>query len=115
MGCKNMTNELLSAIIFIVGLVISTIIIYITTKLLGQKEGIGRAFVTALIGTVVYFVVYLILGDGLIASVVGGIIWLVALRVLYNIGWLKALVIAVIVWITATIIGFLLPTVPGPL
>jgi hypothetical protein len=110
-----MTNELLSAIIFIVGLVISTIIIYITTKLLGQKEGIDRAFVTAIIGTVVYFIMYLIFGNGFIASVVGGIIWLIALRALYNIGWLKALVVAAIVWITATIIGFLLPTVPGPL
>jgi hypothetical protein len=110
-----MTNELLSAILFIVGLVISTIIIYITTKLLGQKEGIGRAFVTALIGTLVYFVVYFIFGNGVIAAVVGGIIWLIALRALYNIGWLKAFIIAVIVWIAATIIGFLLPTVPGPL
>jgi hypothetical protein len=110
-----MTNELLSTILFIVGLVISTIIIYITTKLLGQKEGIGRAFVTALIGTLVYFVVYFIFGNGLIAAVVGGIIWLIALRALYNIGWLKAFIIAVIVWIAATIIGFLLPTVPGPL
>jgi hypothetical protein len=110
-----MTNELLSAIIFIVGLIISTIIIYITTKLLGQKEGIGRAFVTALIGTLVYSVVYFIFGNGLIAAVVGAIIWLIALRALYNIGWLKAFIIAVIVWIAATIIGFLLPTVPGPL
>jgi multisubunit Na+/H+ antiporter MnhE subunit len=56
-----MTNDSLSALIFIVGLVISTIIIYLTTKLFGQKEGIGRAFVTALIGTVIYFVVYYIL------------------------------------------------------
>jgi hypothetical protein len=46
-----MTNDLLSALTFIVGLVVSTIIIYVTTKLFGQKEGIGRAFVTALIGT----------------------------------------------------------------
>jgi hypothetical protein len=109
-----MTNHLLSALIFIVGLVISTIIIYITTKLFGQKEGIGRAFVTALIGSIIYFVAYYILGNGLISALVGGIIWLIALKMLYNIGWFKAFVIAVVVWISATIIGFLLPTVPGP-
>jgi hypothetical protein len=109
-----MTNHLLSALIFIVGLVISTIIIYITTKLFGQKEGIGRAFVTALIGSIIYFVAYYILGNGLISASVGGIIWLIALKMLYNIGWFKAFVIAVVVWISATIIGFLLPTVPGP-
>jgi hypothetical protein len=109
-----MTNHLLSALIFIVGLVISTIIIYITTKLFGQKKGIGRAFVTAFIGTLIYSVAYYILGNGLISALVGGIIWLIALKMLYNIGWFKAFVIAVIVWISATIIGFLLPTLPGP-
>jgi hypothetical protein len=110
----NMANDLLSALIFIVGLVISTIIIYITIKLFGQKEGIGRAFVTALIGTFIYFLAYYIFGNGLLSAVVGGIIWLIALKVFYNIGWFKAFVIAVVVWIAATAIGFLLPTVPGP-
>lgn len=109
-----MTNDLLSALTFIVGFVISTIIIYITTKLFGQKEGIGRAFVTALIGTLVYFVAYYIFGKGIISALIGGIIWLIALKMLYNIGWFKAFMIAVVVWIAATIIGFLLPTVPGP-
>lgn len=109
-----MTNDLLSALTFIVGFVISTIIIYITTKLFGQKEGIGRAFVTALIGALVYFVAYYIFGKGIISALIGGIIWLMALKMFYNIGWFKAFVIAVVVWIVATIIGFLLPTVPGP-
>ena len=110
-----MTNDLLSALTFIVGLVISTIIIYITTKLVGQKEGIGRAFVTALTSTVIYVVVYYIFGNGLLSALVGGIIWLIALKVVYNIGWFKAFVIAAVVWIGATVIGFLLPTVPGPI
>ncbi|HET6780417.1 MAG TPA: hypothetical protein VFH09_04540 [Nitrososphaera sp.] len=109
-----MTNNLLSALTFIVGLVISTIIIYVTTKLFWQKEGIGRAFVTALIGTLIYFVAYYIFGKGVISALVGGIIWLIALKVLYNLGWFKAFVIAVVLWIFATVIGFLLPTIPGP-
>jgi hypothetical protein len=58
---------------------------------------------------------YFIFGNGFIAAVVGGFVWLIALRALYDIGWLGALVIAVIVWIAATIVGLLLPTVPGPL
>jgi hypothetical protein len=37
------------------------------------------------------------------------------LKALYNIGWLKAFVIALIVWIAAAITGILLPTAPGPL
>jgi hypothetical protein len=111
-----LANEVWSAIVFVVGLVISTVIIYITTKMFGQKEGIGRAFVTAIIGAIVYSIVYFIFGgNGLLAAAVGGFIWLIALRGLYDIGWLRALVIAVIVWIAATIAGLLLPTAPGPL
>jgi hypothetical protein len=110
-----MANEVWSAIVFVVGLAISTVIIYVTTKLFGQKEGIGRAFLTAVIGAIVYSVVYFIFVNGLIAAVVGGVIWLIALRALYDIGWLRVLIIAVIVWIAATIVGLLLPTAPGPL
>jgi hypothetical protein len=110
-----MANEVMSALLFVVGLIISTVIIYIVTKLFGQKEGIGRAFLSAIIGTVVYSVVYFIFSQGWIAAIVGGIVWLLALRGLYDIGWLRAFAIALIVWIAATIVGFLLPTVPGPL
>lgn len=110
-----MANELISVITFIVGLIVSTIIIFVATKLLGQKEGIGRAFATAIVGAIVYSIIYFLLERGWLAAIVGGIVWLLALRGLYDIGWLRAFVIAVIVWIAATIIGFLLPTAPGPL
>jgi hypothetical protein len=108
-------NEVLSAITFVIGLVISTIIIYVVTKVFGEKEGIGRAFLTAIIGSIAYSIVYFLLGNGWLAAIVGGIVWLIALRGLYDIGWLKALVIAAIIWIAATIVGLLLPTAPGPL
>jgi len=108
-------NEILSALIFIIGLIVSTVIIYIVTKLFGEKEGIGRAFVTAIIGAIVYGVVYFLLGNGWLAAIVGGIVWVMALRGLYKMGWLKSLTVAVIIWIAATIIGLLVPTAPGPL
>ena len=110
-----MANEILSAIIFVVGLIVSTIIIYIVTKLFGEKEGIGRAFVTAIVGAIAYSIVFFLLGNGWLAAIVGGIVWLIALRGLYHMGLLKTLVVAVIIWIAATIVGLLLPTVPGPL
>jgi hypothetical protein len=47
----------------------------------------------------------------LLSATIGGIAWLLALRGLYSIGWIKALVIAVIIWIFSAIVGFLLPTV----
>jgi len=110
-----MANELQTVLIFVVGLIISTIIIYVISKLFGQKEGIGRAFVTAIVGAIVYSVAYFILGNGLLAALIGGFVWLVALRGLYDIGWFRAFLIAIIVWVAAAIVGFLLPTVPGPL
>jgi len=110
-----MANELQTVLIFVVGLIISTIIIYVTSKLFGQKEGIGRAFLTAIVGAIVYSVAYFILGNGLLAALIGGFVWLVALRGLYDIGWFRAFLIAIIVWVAAAIVGFLLPTVPGPL
>ena len=52
---------------------------------------------TALTDTVSIFVVYYIfLGNRLLSAVVGGIIWLIALKVAYNIGWFKAFVIAAV-------------------
>ena len=110
-----MANELQTVLIFVVGLIISTIIIYVTSKLFGQKEGIGMAFLTAIVGAIVYSVAYFILGNGLLAALIGGFVWLVALRGLYDIGWFRAFLIAIIVWVAAAIVGFLLPTVPGPL
>lgn len=110
-----MANELISVIIFVIGLAVSTVIIYVVTRLFGEKEGIGKAFVTAIIGTIVYSIVYFLLGNGWLAAIVGGIAWLIALRSLYKMGWLKSLAVAVIIWIIATIVGFLLPTLAGPL
>ena len=110
-----MASATISAIIFIIGLIVSTIIIYIVTKLFGEKGGIGKAFLTAIIGAIVYSIVYLLLGNGLLAAIAGGVIWLFALRGLYYMGWLKSLAVAIIIWISAGVVGVLLPTVPGPL
>ena len=49
-------------LIFVIGLAISTIIIYIVTKLFRRRTNIGKAFVTALIGTLVWVVTYYLFG-----------------------------------------------------
>jgi hypothetical protein len=110
-----LANSVYGFIIFIIGVIISSVIIYIVTKLFGEKEGIKTAIITALIGAIVYSIVAVILGNGIWAAIAGGFVWLLALKALYDIGWLKAIVIALIVWIAATIVGILLPTAPGPL
>ena len=100
---------------FLLGLIVSTIIIYVASKLFGQKEGLGSAIIAAVVGSVIYGIAYFIFGMDLIASVIGGIFWLLALKGVYDIGWSRAFVIAVIVWILATITGYFLPTLTGPL
>jgi hypothetical protein len=106
---------LITAILFVIALIISTVIIYLVTKLFGETEKIETALIAAVIGTVIYAIVYFLVGHGLIAAIVGGIAWLIALRTLYKIGWLKSLAIAVIIWIATAIVGWFLPTLTGPL
>ncbi len=111
-----------TAIVFIISLLISAIIIFIVTKIFGEKEGFGTALLAAFIGTIIYTGLYYIFGlipelEELkwVASIIGGLGWLIALRFLYSIGWLKALGLAIIIWIISAVIGFFLPTVTGPL
>jgi len=102
-------------IFFLVGLIVSTIIIYVITKLFEEKEGGGTALLAALVGTVIYALAYYFLGEGLLAALIAGFVWLLALGSLYNMGWWKALGVAIVVWIVAFLVGFILPTVVGPL
>ena len=108
---------LASVIVFLISLIISAIIIYLVTKIFGEKEGFGTAILAAFIGAIIYAVAYYFLRPelGWVASLLGGIAWLIALGFLYSIGWLKALGIAIVVWIIAAIVSFFLPTVIGPL
>ena len=100
---------------FIIALIVSSIIIWFVAKITGEKEGIGTAFLAALVGAIIYAIVYFLLGNGLLAAIVGVIIWLLALKALYKIGWLKALLIAILIWIITAIVGIFLPTLAGPL
>jgi uncharacterized membrane protein len=110
-----MADTLWSIVLFVIGLVISTVIIYIVTKLFGEKEGIKHALAAALIGSAVYGIVYFIFGQGFLAAVIGGIVWLLALKALYSFGWIKAFVIAAIIWIISGLLGLIVPTGLGPL
>lgn len=104
-----------SIIIFLVGLLISTVVIYLITFILGQRRSLKSAIFAAIVGSIVYGITYAIFGNGFLSAVLGGIAWLLALKTIYRMGWLKSLIVAVIVWIVTTAIGTLLPTAIGPL
>jgi hypothetical protein len=100
---------------FLVALIISTVIIYYIAKFFGAKDSLTTALLAALIGTAVYTIFYYVLGQGLIAAFVAGIVWLLALQKLYTIGWFRALIIAVVIWIVTSIAGYFLPVLMGPI
>ena len=102
-------------LIFAIALIISTLIIYVIVKFFGESEGITTALIAALIGTIAYTIIFSWLGQGLLAAFIAGIVWLLALQMLYSIGWIKSLVIAVVIWVVASIVGWILPTLTGPL
>jgi len=104
-----------SIIIFLIGLLISTLVIYLVTSITRHRRSIKLALFTAIIGSIVYGIVYALLGNGFLSAILGGIAWLLALKTIYHMGWLKALIIAVGIWIITTIIGVLLPTSTGRL
>ena len=100
---------------FLISLVISAVIIYIATKLFGEVEGFGTALLAAFLGAIIFALVSYFLGAGWIASIIGGLTWLIALGSLYNMGWIKSFVVALVIWIFAAIVSLVLPTIAGPL
>ena len=104
-----MVSNISTLLNFVVALIISTIIIYYIAKFFGAKDSITTAVIAALIGTAVYTIFYYVLGHGLIPAFVAGIVWLLALQKLYTIGWFRALIIAVCIWIVTSIVGWFLP------
>jgi len=102
-------------LMFIIALIISAVIIFVITKIFGETEDIKTAFIAAFIGTAIYTIIYYIIGQGLIAAFIAGIVWLIALQKLYTIGWIKSLIIAVLIWIVTSIVGWFLPVLTGPM
>jgi len=104
-----------SIILFLAGLVISTAVIYIVTLFASEKRSIKLALVAAIIGSIVYGIVFVLFGNGILAGAIGGLAWWLALKTIYRMRWLKALIVAVAIWIITAIIGTLVPTAIGPL
>lgn len=110
-----MVSVVFALLTFVVALIISTVIIYFVAKLFGAKDSLTTAILAALVGTAVYTLFYYVLGHGLAAAFIAGIVWLLALQKLYSIGWLRSLAIAVVVWLVTSIAGWFLPALTGPI
>jgi len=65
---------------FILSLIVSAIIIFVASRLFGQKEGLGSAILAAIAGSMIYGAAYFFIGEHFLASAIGGIVWLLALK-----------------------------------
>ena len=107
--------EIWTITVFVISLVISTVIIYFITKIFGEREGIKYAFLAAISGSIIYGILNNLFGINIITSIIGGALWIFVLKIIYRMKWLKTLLIAFIIWVITNLIGFLIPTLPGPL
>jgi len=100
---------------FFISLIISALIILLVTKLFGETEGFGTALLAALIGSIIYSLSFIFIGSATWAAIIAGIAWLIALSSLYSIGWIRSLLIAIVIWFIASLVSYFFPTVIGPL
>lgn len=94
-------------------LIVSGLVIYFVTLILSRGRGIMTAILTALTGSVIYALAP-VLPTSFLSSVIAGIVWVFAISHFYNVGWLKALILAVVVWFVTGVVSSFLPTLSGP-
>lgn len=100
---------ILAALIgFFISLIISGLIIFISTKILGEDEGFGTAILAAFIGSILFSIVAIFLGTGWIASLIGWVAWLLAIGSLYHIGWIKSFFVSILIWFFTMILGWII-------
>ena len=105
MAVENLSDRI---IIFLTWVLSSTGGSYVVTLVMRQRRSIKLALFTAIIGSVVYVIAYVRLENDFLSAVLGGIAWLLALKAIYHMGWLKALIVAVVILVITFIIGVLL-------
>ena len=79
-----------SIIRFLVGLLISTVVIYVVTFFM-RRRSLKLAFFAAIIGSIVYYISYIVLGHGFLSAALGGIAWLLALKAYLSNGMAKSI------------------------
>ncbi|WP_332898567.1 hypothetical protein [Haladaptatus sp. CMSO5] len=94
-----------SLIVFVVGLLVGGFGLYVGARVLADIDDYGHAVVTALIGAVVWAILSFI---PLIGTLLALIAYIAVVNWRYPGGWGSAIGIALVAWVTATIVLFLL-------
>ena len=96
-------------LLFVISWIVSAVIIFFATSFFGRRERFSTALAASLIGAIIYAAANYLLSSFL-ASIVGGLAWLIALRSLYRVGWFRSILIALFIWLLSAIASWFLPT-----
>ena len=108
-------TQIWTILVFVVGLGSIYCNNFFITKLFGEREGMKYSFLAAFSGTLIFSILNNLFVNNIIKSIIGGAIWFFALKIIYKMKWLKTLLIAFMIWIVASLVGILIPTLPRPL
>lgn len=94
-----------SIFVFAVSLLIGGFAIHTGAKIAFASREYSHAVLTALLGAIAWAVVDIGLSSigvgGLLASVVGLLVWIYVVRLQYTVGWLRAAVVGAGAWLSA--------------
>lgn len=94
-----------SIIVFVVSLLIGALGIYVGARVIADVDDYGHAIVTALIGAIAWAVVSWI---PLVGFVLALIVYLAVINWRYPGGWVNAILITLIAWISAAVVLYVL-------
>jgi hypothetical protein len=98
-----------SVVTFVISLLIGGLGIYVGARILTGAGGFERAVWTALFGALAWAVVSLFVGwvpflGGLLATVLGFVVYLAIINARYPGGWVNATGIALVAWIASVVV-----------
>lgn len=98
-----------SLIVFAVSLLIGAFGIYVGARLFTMVDSFGRAFTTALVGAIVWAIAGFLFGWlPLLGPLLVLVAWLAVVNLQYPGSWGKAAGIALVAWLTAGIVLYVL-------
>lgn len=101
-----------SLLVFAISLLIGGFAIHIGAKLAFASRNYSHAVLTALLGALGWAAVDVVLSrvglGGLLASIVGLLVWIYVIRWRYGVGWIRAGIVGIGAWLSALFVLALL-------
>lgn len=99
-----------SVVAFIVALLIGGLAIYVSARIIVDVEDYSHAVITAFIGAIAWALTAWL---PLIGPIIALIVWIAVINWRYPGGWIRAVFIGLVAWLSALVILFVLNAVLG--